>query len=804
MTVENETSKTDKLVMGSKTYDFGFNVLLEDPTEEDAQKAIRCTVSDGLKEIELKYGTDYSVELDKDKKGGVVTVVDPKTDAWTIIVYRQYAETQGSDYKDYDSFPAETLEANIDKSTMILQQHKEKIDRCVKVSMLSDTDPEAIIGYVERVNDSIDNIDIVADNINNVNSVALNIENVLSVDTNKANINTVSGQILNVVNVSDNMNNILSVDENETNINTTVDNLGDIKVVVGNVESINTVAANAEEVANVSDNMESVLDAPKQAQAAAAEATAALASKREAAASQTEAKQSELKAASYAERVRSEGIPMSVIEQKRSETSDNIVKLWWQDPRDTIIDGFVLSSWKSTTIVKKQGSYPQDVDDGNIVEIVTTRNKYLDNPLVDIQENASEWYYRAFPLSVNGVYNLDKRNSFGVVLYGYRINETDPVPSTRVEYLPFCDNYFYDPCVMDFVSDEFSWGSWRHTFVIPKPCALSYSGVVDYYLNPDNFTLKEDGTASGVSNTGYGGNFMSEFPAIFTKIYKENNYIYVLFSNIKLDDEFECWSCKKADGTYAPNFYLPMFEGTNINNVLRSVATNGKPTSNTNAETEATLAIANGVGWNTTLWADEVLMMLFFPLLFKSTDSQGKLGFGGSASTTGLTVNNDAALTRGLMYGTAGASAFGMTYLGLHNWYGHRWRRPNGLMNANGDIKVKMTTSTVDGSTVSSFNRTGNGYMSTGFRPPEASSSYINRFEPIGNGKFGVVPKAVTGSSTTFYCDGMWTNNGQLNQLILGGSVNDGAIDGVFCFRVADLPSSSHWHYGASPSYHNL
>lgn len=764
MTVENETSKTDKLVMGSKTYDFGFNVLLEDPTEEDAQKAICCTVSDGIIETELKYGTDYSVELNKDKKGGVVTVVDPKNDAWTIIVYRQYAETQGSDYKDYDSFPAETLESNVDKLTMVAQQHKEQIRRCVKVSMLSDTDPEAIVGYVERVNDSIANIDTVADNISNVNSVALN----------------------------------------EANINTTVDNLSDIKIVVKNVGSINTVAANSEGVANVSDNMESVLSAPKQAENAAASATAASMSKNEAAASQTEARQSELKAATYAERVRSEGIPMSVIEQKRSETSGDTVKLWWQDPRDTIIDGFVLASWKSTTIIKKQGRYPEDIGDGEVVEIVTTRNKYLNEPLIDTQAGAANWFYRAFPLSVNGVYNLDKRNCFGVVMFGYRINETDPVPSTRVEYLSFADNYFYDPCVMDFVSDEFNWGSWRKAFFVPKPCALQYSGVVDYYLNPDDFTKKVDGTASDISNTGYGGNFMCEFPTIFVKVYKENNYINVLFSNVKLDEDFECWSCKKADGTYAKNFYLPMFEGTNVSNVLRSVATTGKPTASLNAETEATYAMANGAGWNTTLWADEVLMMFLFPLLFKSTDSQATLGFGGSGSTTGLTVNNNAAVTKGLMYGTAGGSAFGMTYLGLHNWYGHRWRRPNGLMNANGDIKVKLTTSTVDGSTVGAFNRTGVGYISTGYRPPEASSSYINRFEPIGNGKFGIVPKAVTGSSTTFYCDGMWTNNGQLNQLILGGSVADGARAGVFCFYVYDLPSASTWYLGASPSFRHL
>ena len=757
MTVENKTSKTDKLVMGSSTYDFGFDVLLEDPTEEDAKEAILCVVSDGLTETELKYGVDYNVSLDKDGKGGTVTVTDPKDENHTIIIYRRYNETQGSDYRDTDSFPAETLEGNLDKITMILQQHTEEIGRSVKVGMASEINPEDVLKSLESVYASIDNVDTVSENINQVNTAAENI----------ANINTVAGSI-------DNVN-----------------------AAGENIESIVTVSDKISDVQNVSDNMDSVVDAVNQATSAANSATAA-------ATSETKAKQSELKAEIYAQRTRSEGIPMSVIEQKRIEIDDSTVKLYWQDPRDTIIDGYVLSSWLSTTIVKKQGSFPEDVDDGTVVATITTRNKYLDTPLIDTQANAENWYYRAFPLSVNGVYCLDKRNCFGVVLFGYRINETDPVPSTRVEYLPYCDNYFYDPCVMDFVSDSFNWGSWRNAFFIPKPCALSYSGTVDYYLNPDNFTLKEDGTASDVDDSSYEGNFMCEFPAIFVKVFKENNYINVLFSNIKLDDDFECWSCKKSDGSYASNFYLPMFEGTNINSKLRSVATTGKPTASTNAETEATLAMANGSGWNTTLWADEVLMMLLFPLLFKSTNSQSVLGYGGSGSTSALTVNNNAAITKGLMYGTSGGSAYGINYLGMHNWFGHRWRRPNGLMNANGNIKIKMTHSTIDGSTVSGFNRTGEGYISTGFVPPAASESYINRLEILGGGKYGLFPKAVSGSSSTYYCDGMWTNNGQLDQLILGGSVANGLLCGAFCFHVNNLPTDTNWNHGASPSYHHL
>ena len=184
MTVENKTSKTEKLIMGSATYDFGFDVLLEDPTEEDAKQAIRCIISDGYSESELEYGTDYSVALNEDGKGGVVTVADPKNDSWTIIVYREYQEKQGSDYKDYNAFPAETLEQNLDKLTMILQQHAEELGRSVKVSLSSNVQPEILVDHVERVYKNVDNIGIVANDITNVNLVAAAQENIDTVANN--------------------------------------------------------------------------------------------------------------------------------------------------------------------------------------------------------------------------------------------------------------------------------------------------------------------------------------------------------------------------------------------------------------------------------------------------------------------------------------------------------------------------------------------------------------------------------------------------------------------------------------------
>lgn len=765
----------------------------------DGTKQIKVILADenGENEVVQVENTDFTI-TDAGQSNGTLTMLSAPPEDYILTIAYDIPVEQLVDWEEFGRLPSESIEAAVDKITAIIKQIYEILGRCVKVTISGKQTPEELLATVYEKLDSASAIAAqaitAADNAttaaNNATAAVASAEQTLENVT--AYVDAAEEEIREIKAAAES-----EIDTKVTTAKGEID--GAISSAIEDVEA--AAIAAAQEVIDSAAAKQALIDAS--ATAAQNAASAAATSETNSANSEENAYKSELKAAAYAERVRSEGIPMSIIENKKIEISGNTVKLYWRDPRDTIIDGFVLSSWKSTTIVKKQGSEPEDIDDGDIVAIVTTRNQYANTPLEDTQANAEQWHYRAFPLSVNGVYSLDKRNIFGTVLYGYRINNVDGVPSSKVEYLPYCDNYFYDPCVMDFLGDKFNWGDWEKAFFIPKPCLLSTAGTVTYYLSKDNFNYREDGvTASDVSNSGVNGNFMCEFPSIFVKVWEEKNYINVLVSNKKLDDDFECWATKKSDGTYADNFYLPMFEGTSINNVMRSIATNGKPTGSLNAETEATHATANGTGWNTTTWADEMLMMLLFPLLFKSTDSQTVLGYGGSSSSSALTVNNNAALDKGLMYGTSAGSAYGMTYLGLHNWWGHRWRRPNGLMNDNGNYKFKLTHSTVDGSTVTGYNRSGNGYISSGVRPPEASGSYINYYQPIG--KFGIVPKLTSGSSTTHYCDGMWTNNGLLDLLLLGGAVDGGAVCGVFAFAVSDLPARSSWIFGASLSYHHL
>ena len=487
------------------------------------------------------------------------------------------------------------------------------------------------------------------------------------------------------------------------------------------------------------------------------------------------------------------------VKARKIEKSGNTVKLWWSDPDDGTADGVTVSRWGKTIIVKKQGSYPEKPTDGTVVVTVTTRNQYADEPYTDTQVSPENWYYRAFPMSPGGMYSTSELNRFGFWHYAIYIDETDPDEETCVHKLGGYDNYFFERPFMDFDEDKFYWGGWKNVQMLPKPCMLNSDGTVDYYLDPDDYTKKADGTASDVTNMSYDGNAMMEWAPVFTKVVREGNRLYMYFCSEKYDDDYECYSCKKSDGEYGEHFYMPIYEGYVSSGKMRSMSSGQKPTVNTTAENEATYATANGTGWNTTLWADEQLLQMLGILFFERLNLQVACGYNPGSSTSAITHVNGTANAKGMFYGHASTNAVGTKYFGMENWWGHRWRRCNGLMTIDRRVKVKLTNSTIDGSTVTGYNRTGNGYIDTGVDVPSASESYIK--EISGDPRCVTAPVTVSGaSSTTYYCDAAWSAAGTM-QLVLGGSVINGALAGLFAFLVSAAPSYAFWDFGASLSY---
>lgn len=499
--------------------------------------------------------------------------------------------------------------------------------------------------------------------------------------------------------------------------------------------------------------------------------------------------------------------------KRRIEKSGNTVKLWWEDP----LDGY--AQWAKTVIVKKQGAYPESPSDGITVVTTTERDKYKTNPYTDTQADADKWYYRAFPVSAGGNTSYHRLNKFGFWHYAIWIDREDGVESTCVHNVDGYDNQGYRPIKMIFDTDVeknvLDWGDWENAQFMPKPCMLRNNGTVDYYLNPNNYNQKADGSpTTDISDVNYDGNAMMEWSPVFTKNETIGTKHYIYYCSEKLDDSYECYSAKKDDGTYGEHWYMPIYEGRVVNNVMRSLSTGtdgtgtgaALPTASTTMDQEITYAKANGTGWNITNWADENLVAMLGVLVMGRLNCAIAIGYNcGSGSS--LTHKVGTGNQKGMFFGHYTTSAYATKFFGMENWWGHRLRRCVGLLTKDYKVFVKMTKSIVDGSTVQNYNSTADGYINTGITLPAMSGYFVD----VANSKYGfAIPTALTkykgdtgtagGSASTYYCDGGLSAGG-VCALFSGGYVYGGADSGLFCFRVHDAPSFAHWGFGASLSF---
>ena len=192
------------------------------------------------------------------------------------------------------------------------------------------------------------------------------------------------------------------------------------------------------------------------------------------------------------------------------------------------------------------------------------------------------------------------------------------------------------------------------------------------------------------------------------------------------------------------------------------------------ATNEITYAKSNNTGsdiiWYTELFNDIMLINLLLLLIGKSTDTQTVFGTGNnhsyvSTSNTGI-KNTGTMNTKGLFWGNQDNKS-GVKVFGIEHWYGNIWRRIGGWINDKGTQKIKMTYGQSDGSTTDGYNETGSGYISIGNSTPSITSGgYISKMLITDN---GLIPIIASGSATTYYCDGLWFNNSQVDYAYVGG-----------------------------------
>lgn len=383
--------------------------------------------------------------------------------------------------------------------------------------------------------------------------------------------------------------------------------------------------------------------------------------------------------------------------------------------------------------------------------------------------------------------------------YAVHISMTEADPDNAATFPSGYDNSdFSDNAYMDFTGGSFHYGNWADAFFMPRSCMLKFDGTVDYYLNEDDETKKEDGTASDVANMSYGGNAMVEWGKIYFGFKGDadgNGYTFIVSDYS--DEGIDCYCNIDENKNEIDHFYTPKYFGSNdSSNRLRSISGQSNYVSQTGT-TELSHAKANGNGWSTECYGDWTLIKHLLVLMSKSLNTQGKYGYGRCSTSNSSAIGQGTMNGKGRFWGDS-SQTNGVKIFGMENWYGNIWRRIEGYVtNSSGVQLVKMCYGTRDGSTADGYSTGGTGYVSMGTTSGTSGSGIQSMHI---NDKCGVVPKALTGntSPTTYFSDGNWYGNSCY--ALVGGSWHCGLRVGAFSSLVSSAVSSASADFGAAVS----
>lgn len=453
-------------------------------------------------------------------------------------------------------------------------------------------------------------------------------------------------------------------------------------------------------------------------------------------------------------------------------------------------------------IRKSTTGYPTSETDGELFKDIKADGVYTDTNVTV----GAVYYYSAFPYTSTGAYNRSEANRTSVTpkkrdyLFGYDLVKATSSPSGRVTYPDDVDNAGFTPAAMNFSTSKFNYGSWNFApgeKFMPRPCMLTYAGVVDEYLNPNDYTKNTENLPSQVANVSFNGNAMMEWPKIFTKRWEENGIYHFRCSDTPQDDTWDCWCNYDRQNNQIDHFYTPIFFGSkDSSNRLRSISGVANSVSTT-ADAEINYAKANGADWYTEVLADRLLLQDLLVMMARSTECQTAFGYGRCNSSNSSAIAPGTMNAKGMFWGdddqTSGVKVFGM-----ENPWGNLWRRTAGWINDKGTQKVKLTRGTHDGSTATDYNTTGSGYKTiSGATPTGTSGGYIKTMKTEA---FGRLPVDASGSSSTFEADGLWFASSNVYYAFVGGAWNYALRCGPFCANLSRAASYSDSGNGAALS----
>ena len=298
----------------------------------------------------------------------------------------------------------------------------------------------------------------------------------------------------------------------------------------------------------------------------------------------------------------------------------------------------------------------------------------------------------------------------------------------------------------------------RPIFKDIKPCVFK-NGEVVYYLNPNNWNKKENGSAAVL--TGEDGDVMIEFPKFAYRIYTdENDCVHVTVSNdetvIAADERFTYDAFSRLEEGDLDHFYKGAYKGyVDANNKLRSIVGVIPSSSRTIAQFRET-AQANGSHYQQSTYAHLKAIQCLYLIKYGNRNGQVALGNGAISGLSAPLINGfnatsvdvisteNSTATLGMCFGDTSDKTKHMRLFGIEDFWGDIWEWIDGLTtDASKNIIVSWNNFSNEGITAtqesisSGFTRNFSGY------PKKVQGESIS----------GFMPKSLGGSNTTCWAD---------------------------------------------------
>lgn len=312
--------------------------------------------------------------------------------------------------------------------------------------------------------------------------------------------------------------------------------------------------------------------------------------------------------------------------------------------------------------------------------------------------------------------------------YGVRIATENSNPASALTYID------------DAVGKSAGWANWKDEPIFKKikPCVVK-DGVVQYYLNPDNFTQKAEGGAATI-NSPSAGDVMIEIPKIGYKIVTSGSNIDIQVTEDPNADGF-CYDAHSKNSVGdCDKIYIGSYLGYVSANKLYSLS-GTSPTNNITLTNARKYATAKGAGYELFSFYPLTLLQCLFLIIFKNRNSWDALGRG--YSNADFPSNTGATNTNIFTYGSSSESVH-VKFLGIEDFWGNCLYWVDGIY-FDSSSKILTYYKNMSGTD------NGSNYQYSEANP--ASNLNGNLSQVIGSNHGGFFPKQCSGSNSTYYCD---------------------------------------------------